>query len=239
MPQQYNQWGQAVGVTLAQFVPCQFRCKTEEGQSVRLIPMLPDQLDDSLLQRLWQTVQLEPDERCWTYLPYSQIQSMQQLLDYFQQSFHFAGLMHYVIEVGDAIVGWVALLNVRPAHAVIEIGNVYFSSLMKQSTAATETIYLLLKACFAAGYRRVEWKCDDLNTPSKNAALRFGFQFEGLFRQHVIVKGRNRDTAWFAMLDQDWPMLSQAYAAWLDTNNFDEQGQQKVHLKEFMQLYYA
>ena len=105
---------------------------------------------------------------------------------------------------------------------------------MKQSTASTEVIYLLLKACFEQGFRRVEWKCDDLNLPSKRAALRFGFQHEGTFRQDRIAKGRNRNTAWFSILDQEWPELEKAYLAWLKADNFDQNGQQKLRLCDFL-----
>lgn len=234
-----NIFAQPVGAPLESFRPCQLSFKTEIGRTVQLLPIHPEQIDFQIIKSLWHSIQQEPDERCWTYLPYPPISGEQQLTDYFKNSFHFAGALHYAIQVGEQCVGWIGLLNIRPEHAVIEIGNVYFSQVMKQSTAATETIYVLLRACFAAGYRRVEWKCDDLNMPSKKAALRFGFEYEGLFRRHVIVKGRNRDTAWFAMLDQDWPRLSQAYAAWLKADNFDAQGQQKVHLNDFIQLYSA
>jgi RimJ/RimL family protein N-acetyltransferase len=126
-------------------------------------------------------------------------------------------------------------LNIQRAHGTAEIGNVYFSHQLKQSRAATETIYLLLRACFSAGYRRIEWKCDDLNEPSKRAALRFGFHYEGLFRQHYIVKGRSRNTAWFSMLDEEWPELDNPYQAWLNADNFDAAGRQKRRLQDFIQ----
>ena len=103
---------------------------------------------------------------------------------------------------------------------------------MKQSTAATEVIYLLLKTCFEQGFRRVEWKCDDLNQPSKRAALRLGFQYEGTFRQDRIAKGRNRNTAWFSMLDEEWMPLQKAYIAWLKADNFDKEGKQKKRLSD-------
>ncbi|WP_425918104.1 GNAT family N-acetyltransferase [Acinetobacter sp. TSRC1-2] len=107
------------------------------------------------------------------------------------------------------------------------MGNVYFSHQMKQSTASTEVIYLLLQACFEQGFRRVEWKCDELNQPSKRAAARFGFQYEGTFRQHRIVKGRNRNTAWFSILDEEWINLQEAYQNEFELNNLDAEGEQK------------
>ncbi len=153
------------------------------------------------------------------------------------RSFGFQNSIHYLIKANGQALGWAALLNIQPAHGVAEIGNLYFSHCMKQSKAATETIYLLLDACFQAGCRRVEWKCDDLNAPSKRAAQRFGFQYEGLFRQHYVVKGCSRNTAWFSILDEEWPELSQAFQAWLQAENFDPNGQQKVRLQDFRQLY--
>ena len=140
--------------------------------------------------------------------------------------------MHYLIEVNHMIVGWIGLINERSAHRAIEVGNVYFSHQMKQSTASTEVIYLLLKTCFEQGFRRVEWKCDELNQPSKRAALRFGFQYEGTFRQDRIAKGRNRNTAWFSILDEEWSSLEMVYQQWLSPENFDMDGKQKKRLSD-------
>jgi RimJ/RimL family protein N-acetyltransferase len=118
-------------------------------------------------------------------------------------------------------------MRIEQTHGVIEIGDILWSSFMTRSTLATETIYLLLKYAFNLGYRRVEWKCDSLNLPSRNAALRFGFQFEGIFRQHLIIKGKNRDTAWYALLDEDWRVKEKrVYQLWLAQTNFDESGKQ-------------
>ena len=138
-----------------------------------------------------------------------------------------------MIEVDGEVQGWIALLNPRLGHAVIEIGNVYFSHKMKKSKAATEAIFLLLQQCFKHGFRRVEWKCDDANAPSKVAALRFGFQYEGLFRQDRIVKNRNRNTAWFSIIDEEWSDLEKTYQQSLSPENFDAQGFQKQRLSDF------
>ncbi len=120
-----------------------------------------------------------------------------------------------------------ALMRIEPAHGVIEIGNILWGPAIARTRVATEALYLFASHVFETlGYRRFEWKCNDLNEPSKRAALRFGFRFEGVFRQHMVVKGHNRDTAWFAMLDADWPRLKAGYEAWLQPDNFDEAGQQ-------------
>ena len=131
-----------------------------------------------------------------------------------------------------AVLGRQTLMRIDPANGVIEIGNIYWGPAMARSTAATEALHLLAAHVLGdLGYRRFEWKCNDRNAPSKAAALRFGFRPEGLFRQHMVVKGENRDTAWFAMLDTDWPHLAAGYRAWLDPANFDADGRQRQSLR--------
>jgi RimJ/RimL family protein N-acetyltransferase len=128
-------------------------------------------------------------------------------------------------------VGRQALMRIEPKHGVAEIGHIYWGPAMARSAKATEALYLLMRHVFEdLGYRRFEWKCDNANEPSKIAAKRFGFTFEGVFRQHLIVKGRNRDTAWFSIIDGEWPALKGAYEAWLDPDNFDPIGEQRVAL---------
>ena len=125
-----------------------------------------------------------------------------------------------------------ALMRIDPTHGVIEVGHVLWGPAIARSRVATEGLYLHARYVFETlGYRRFEWKCDNANEPSRRAAQRFGFEFEGIFRQHVVVKGRNRDTAWFSMLDRDWPRLKAAYDAWLAPDNFDAAGQQKSQLR--------
>lgn len=120
-----------------------------------------------------------------------------------------------------------ALMRIDLAHGVIEIGNILWGPAIARSRAATEALYLFATHVFdTLGYRRFEWKCNNLNEPSKRAAERFGFTFEGVFRQHMVTKGGNRDTAWFAMIDGDWPRLKAGYEAWLRPENFDDDGQQ-------------
>lgn len=124
-----------------------------------------------------------------------------------------------------------ALMRIDPVHGVIEIGSILWGPAIARKRAATEALYLF--ACYAfetLGYRRFEWKCHNLNEPSKRAATRFGFTFEGVFRQHMVAKGQNRDTAWFSIIDSEWPRLKAGYEAWLDPANFDADGQQKSKL---------
>ena len=127
--------------------------------------------------------------------------------------------------------GYASYLRIDQAHRCIEVGDILFTPAIQRTRAATESMYLMAKHVFEdLGYRRYEWKCNDLNAPSKRAAVRFGFTFEGVFRQHLIVKGHNRDTAWFAMLDSDWPAQKAAFERWLDPANFDGAGRQRTSL---------
>jgi RimJ/RimL family protein N-acetyltransferase len=130
-------------------------------------------------------------------------------------------------------MGQVTYLRIDPPMGSIEIGNIWFGPGLRQTTAATEAIYLLGRHAFRdLGYRRFEWKCNALNAASRRAAERFGFTFEGIFRQHMVVKGRNRDTAWFSITDGEWPRIEAGFEAFLDPANFDEQGRQRRSLAE-------
>ncbi|PRD42708.1 GNAT family N-acetyltransferase [Phyllobacterium phragmitis] len=131
------------------------------------------------------------------------------------------------------VAGRQALMRIDPEHGAIEIGNIYWGLLIARRPAATEAQFLFARMVFdELGYRRYEWKCNNENEPSKRAARRFGFQFEGVFRQHLVVKGKNRDTAWFSITDGEWPALRQAYEKWLSPDNFDADGNQKKRLED-------
>lgn len=234
---QLNEFQQKIGLLLESFSPIEFQIKDLHGAYVSLSVLDDTVLPTSSMEQLWSVIEKEPDERCWTYLPYDGPRHINELADMLQQHFSLNPSIHFLVKVDQQIVGWIALLNQRAQSRVIEIGNVYFSSILKQRRSATEVVYLLLKACFEQSFRRVEWKCDALNEPSQAAAKRFGFQYEGLFRQDRIVKGRTRNTMWFSIIDEEWPLLEKAYTAWLAADNFDQYGQQKIRLQDFMQLY--
>ena len=139
------------------------------------------------------------------------------------------------LPVGGRASGFLSFLRDEPAHRSIEIGDVFFAPPLQRSTAATEAVYLMARHAFETmRYRRLEWKCDRLNAPSYRAALRFGFAFEGVFRQHMLVHGKSRDTAWFSMLDREWPARKAVFERWLDPQNFDRQGQQREALGAMM-----
>jgi RimJ/RimL family protein N-acetyltransferase len=126
--------------------------------------------------------------------------------------------------------GHLWLMEIRPAFGVFEVGFITYSPSLQRTRPATEAIYLCGDYGFSLGYRRYEWKCNNLNEPSKRAAVRYGFQYEGLFRQHMVVKGKNRDTAWFSIIDTEWPARKAAFERWLSPDNFDAQGRQKSSL---------
>jgi RimJ/RimL family protein N-acetyltransferase len=131
------------------------------------------------------------------------------------------------------IAGRQTFMRIEPAFGVVEIGNIFWNSLVARKPAATEALYLFARHAFDdLGYRRFEWKCNNRNEPSKRAAERFGFAFEGVFRQHMIVKGENRDTAWYSMIDKEWPRCKAAFEAWLDPANFGPDGRQKRRLED-------
>ena len=135
-------------------------------------------------------------------------------------------------EIGAA-AGYASFMRMEPAHGVIEVGNILLSPSLQRTTAATEAMYLMARHVFDdLGYRRYEWKCNAENQPSRRAALRLGFTFEGIFRQHMVVKDRSRDTAWFSMLDHEWPARKRAFEVWLDPANFDDQDKQRQTLSE-------
>lgn len=137
----------------------------------------------------------------------------------------------------NSVVGVASYLRITPTAGSIEVGHIHFSKSLQKTRAATEVMFLMADHVFELGYRRYEWKCDALNESSKKAALRFGFTFEGVFRQATVYKNRNRDTAWFALLDSDWPDVRKAYLQWLSSDNFDSQGQQIKSLSQLQPTY--
>jgi RimJ/RimL family protein N-acetyltransferase len=143
--------------------------------------------------------------------------------------------LFFAIVRDDRVLGRASYMRITPSFGVIEIGNIIFAPALQRTTAATEAIYLLARHAFDdLGYRRLEWKCNALNAASRRAADRLGFSFEGVFRNHQIVKGRNRDTAWYAIVDTDWPPIRAGMRAWLAAANFDDDGAQRVGLAQLI-----
>ena len=173
----------------------------------------------------------------WTYLfqePFADFEKYRAWLE--QVARADDPLFHTIVDLGTRkAVGVATFMRIDRANGVIEVGNINYSPLLQKQPAATEAMFLMMARVFdELGYRRYEWKCDSLNAPSRAAALRLGFQYEGLFRQAVIYKGRNRDTAWFSIIDSDWPRLKQAYQQWLAPENFDAAGRQKRPLADLI-----
>lgn len=232
-----NNYEQPIGIAVENHVQTHALLQPLVGAYVELIPFNAVSDLDQTLEHAWSLIQNEPDASCWTYLPYHGFSSFDELRHNIENEFGFGDFVHYFIQVNQQTLGWIALLNPRLNHAAIEIGNVYFSYQLRKTPAATDAVYLLLSHCFKNGFRRLEWKCDDLNEPSKRAALRFGFSFEGIFRQDRISKGHNRNTTWFSILDEEWTDLEPAYKTWLAPENFDAFGQQQQRLNDLITQY--
>jgi RimJ/RimL family protein N-acetyltransferase len=177
------------------------------------------------------------DPAVWTYLfdgPYEGLRQFGEALE--EASRLDDPLFFTLVRLGDhRPLGMASYLRIVPEHGTIEIGNIWFGPPLQRTTAATEAIYLLVSHAFdELGYRRVEWKCNALNAASRRAAARFGFSFEGIFHQHFVIKGRNRDTAWYAITDAEWPAVRAGFESWLRPDNFDAGGAQKQSLGQFI-----
>jgi RimJ/RimL family protein N-acetyltransferase len=177
------------------------------------------------------------DPAIWTYLldgPYESPDHLRQMLTWGETSVD--PLYFTLVPTGDERpLGTASYMRITPEQGVIEIGHIWFGAPLQRTTAATEAIYLLLRHAFDdLGYRRVEWKCNALNAASRRAAERFGFTFEGVFRKHMVVKGRSRDTAWYAITDDEWPAIRRGFDAWLGDENFDDDSRQKRSLADLL-----
>lgn len=168
----------------------------------------------------------------WTYMTYGPFTGISQFEETLRAKEDNPDIIPYALVVDGQPLGFACYLRINPEQGVIEVGSIVLSPRLQRTTAATEALYLMIRNAFEIGYRRVEWKCDDLNAPSRSAADRLGFTYEGTFRQAVHYKGRNRDTAWYAIIDRDWPVLDEAFRRWLEPGNFDATGTQKSTLRE-------
>jgi RimJ/RimL family protein N-acetyltransferase len=179
---------------------------------------------------LWQALHRQDD--LWTYMAYGPFAAERQFADWLVERETLNDPYSYaVLDRDGRAVGVVTLMSIRPDMRVIEVGNILYSPALQRTPLGTEVQYLVARYAFETlGYRRYEWKCDSLNAPSRRAALRYGFIFEGIFRQHMIVKSHNRDTAWFAMIDSEWQVRKANFERWLARENFDSEGRQKVSL---------
>lgn len=226
MTQFTNRYGQPIGESLDNWSARELPGDaTLEGKFCRLEP-----LDETRhAEDLFAAYALAPDGRDWTYMaagPFSEFEAYRQYAEVASKSAdpkHFA-----VIDLkAEKAVGTLALMRIDRGNGVIEVGNVAFSPLLQQKPSSTEAQFLLMRYVFdELKYRRYEWKCDNLNAPSHKAALRLGFRYEGVFRQAVVYKGRSRDTAWYSIIDKEWPDLKDSFLTWLAPENFDSEGRQ-------------
>jgi RimJ/RimL family protein N-acetyltransferase len=173
------------------------------------------------------------DPSIWTYLPYGPFPSVEQMRGRLAEMLGSSDPLYLAIcPGGQRPEGIASYLRIEPAHGAIEIGHIWFGTRLQRTRAATEAIFLLARHAFDdLGYRRLEWRCNALNERSRRAAERFGFTFEGIFRKHMVVKGHNRDTAWYSITDDEWPAIRRAFEAWLAPENFDERGLQRRPLQ--------
>lgn len=171
------------------------------------------------------------DPSMWDYMPVGPFAEVGAVRDWIAGQRILHDPLHWAVRMADGrLGGTLSLLRITPAAGSIEVGFIAFAPRLQRTREASEAVILLTRWAFEAGYRRFEWKCDSRNLPSRRAAQRYGFSYEGIFRQAAVVKGRNRDTAWFAAIDGEWPALSVAYEAWLAPGNFDDTGQQRQSL---------
>lgn len=201
---------------------------TLEGRYVRALPLTSAHYAD-----LFEAVCGADDGALWTYRPIPRPDSLATLWMHLAEVVEACPTFAFVPvegERGGRAAGIASYMRIDQAHGQVEVAGVLFGRTLQRTRAATESIHLLMKHAFDLGYRRFEWKCDSLNEPSRRAARRLGFVYEGRFRNHMVTQGRNRDTDWFSVTAQEWPQVRAAHEAWLDPANFDDQGRQRSAL---------
>lgn len=228
-PSQHNDLGQPVGFSLPNWKPPEAPAREPmEGRFCRVEPIHPGLHAASLHA----ANAMDVEGRMWTYLPYGPFDTLESYRAWAEEMCRCSDPLFYAIidRATDRAVGVASYLRIDPRAGSIEVGHISYSPLLQRTPAGTEAMFLMMERAFTLGYRRYEWKCDALNGPSRAAAQRLGFSFEGVFRQAAVVKGRNRDTAWFAVIDREWPALREAFQRWLHPANFDERGRQRARL---------
>lgn len=234
MKNSLNNLGQPIGFAVEDWQACASPPRSIiEGQRCRIEPYVPEQHN----QALYDAFVKDENQANWTYLPYGPFNNFEDFDAWARSTCQDDDpLFHTIIDKNsEKPVGIAGYLRITPVQGVIEVGHIHFSPLLQRTTLATEAMFLMMKRVFdELGYRRYEWKCDALNAPSCRAAKRLGFTYEGTFRQAIMYKSRNRDTAWYAVIDKDWPAIKAGYAQWLDPSNFDENAQQKHSLGHFL-----
>jgi len=229
-----NHLGQPIGFAVPDWVPAELPPRTPmAGRWCRVGPLDVARHGAELFAAYAE----DREGRVWTYMGYGPFENLAEFRDWMTAScLGDDPLFHAIVEgASGRALGMASYLRAGPETGVIEVGHINHAPALQRSAAATEAMVLMMARVFdELGNRRYEWKCDALNAASRAAAERLGFSFEGVFRQATLYKGRNRDTAWYAITDRDWPALKTAYEAWLDPANFDAEGRQKARLSAFM-----
>ena len=233
--QRTNELGQPIGTALPDWTPRPRPPRTPmEGRFCRVEPLDPGRHAPDLYEAYAE----DRDGGMWTYMGHGPFASAAELENWMRATcMGDDPLVHAIVDAKTGrAVGAASFMRIEPGVGVMEVGSITYPPRLQRTAAATETMYLMMRRTFdELGYRRYEWKCDSLNAPSRAAAARLGFTYEGLFRQATIYKGRNRDTAWFSILDSDWPALKSAFEAWLSPENFDGNGRQRRALGTFIE----
>ena len=231
-----NSYGQPIGYLVNDWQECAFPPRsTMTGKWCRVERLVPEKHAEELFAAYVK----QRNDQDWTYLQYGPFDRFDDYQSWLKKTETGDDpLFHTIIESKtNKAVGVASFLRIQPGIGVIEVGHIHFSPLMQKTSVATEAMFLMMRRVFdELGYRRYEWKCDALNARSRKAAERFGFSFEGLFRQATLYKNRNRDTAWFGMTDREWPMIKKTFEIWLSPDNFDTQGRQKKNLKQIRKI---
>lgn len=223
-----NASGQPIGEDLRDWEPPPLPpVAVLSGETVSLEPLEWSSHGDALFEAF----STAPDS-LWTYMTFGPFDGPADLETTIETMIGAADWLPYAIVVEGTPLGFASYLRAQPADGVIEIGSIAFSTHLQRTTPATESLYLMIRNVFELGYRRCEWKCDALNAPSRSAGGRLGFRYEGTFRQATHYKSRNRDTAWFSIIDTDWPALDAVFLEWLSSDNFDEAGRQIRRLSD-------
>jgi len=232
MSEEMNELGQPIGLPVPGWTLRPRPPRTSmEGRYCRIEPLDPDLHGEDLFRAF----AADQEGRIWTYLPYGPFVALRDFRAWTERfCLGDDPLFHAIVEQASGrALGVASYLRITPEVGVIEVGHINYSPALQKTPAATEAMYLMMARVFEElGYRRYEWKCNALNEGSCRAAERLGFTFEGVFRQATISKGRNRDTAWYSILDSEWPEARAAFKVWLDPANFDAEGKQKRRLAE-------
>lgn len=233
-PHRTNSLGQPIGFALPGWMtrPRPPR-EPMEGRYCRVEAIDPDR---HALQ-LHRAYAADREGRLWTYLAYGPFGDLDEYRGWMRANcLGDDPFFHAIVDrVSGEAAGVASYLRIDPANGVIEVGHINYAPTLQRTPAATEAMFLMMRRVFdELGYRRYEWKCDALNAPSRDAAVRLGFEFEGIFRQATIYKARNRDTAWYSIIDKDWPRIKAAFERWLDPANFDTQGRQRKRLSSLL-----